>query len=226
MTCVQIQSAGTAYLPKQFDLRPLTANDAPAYFERRNHILEIGEGHFFSDSYEREDKLITEQQRRDWCAEKHDHCIFGAFTGQNLVGFVMITQFGSPNDKTVEWEAAWVDPRYRGSGLTKALYEEVEQWTVSEGYRFVKSFIREDNKRWLDIRRRTGFVEVGTKYVSHWADNTDGNMVILIRDLSAPKPQQQKALHHLEDTLSSLEQLHAVPHGVVRAQKVYALGLN
>jgi len=212
-------------LPQQFELRPLTGNDTSAYFERRDHILKIGEGHFFSDSYEREDKLITEQKRRDWCTEKHDHCILGAFADRNLVGFVMITQYGPPADKTVEWEAAWVDPRYRGTGLTKALYEEVEKWTVSEGYRFVKSFIREDNKRWLDIRRRTGFVEIGTKYVSHWADNTDGNMVILIRDLSVPKPQQQKSLHFLEDTISSLEGLPAVSHGIVRARKVQALGL-
>ena len=225
MTCVQIQSVGAASSLQQFELRPLSGADAPAYFDRRNHILEIGEGHFFSDSYEREGKLVTEQLRRDWCTEKHDHCILGAFADRNLVGFVMITQYGPPADQTVEWEAAWVDPRYRGTGLTKALYEEVEQWTVSEGYRFVKSFIREDNKRWLDIRRRTGFVEIGTKYVSHWADNTGGNMVILIRDLSAPKPQQQKALNYLEDTLSSLEGLHASSHGIVRTRKVQALGL-
>jgi GNAT superfamily N-acetyltransferase len=217
---------GAASSLQQFELRPLSGADAPAYFDRRNHILEIGEGHFFSDSYEREGKLVTEQLRRDWCTEKHDHCILGAFADRNLVGFVMITQYGPPADQTVEWEAAWVDPRYRGTGLTKALYEEVEQWTVSEGYRFVKSFIREDNKRWLDIRRRTGFVEIGTKYVSHWADNTGGNMVILERDLLAPKPQQQKALHFLEDTISSLESLHAVPNSVVRARKTYALGLN
>ena len=196
---------------QRFELRSLTEDDALAYFERRDYILSIGDGHFFSDSYERERELKTEQQRRDWCTEKHDHCIIGAFTNDKLVGFVMITQYGPPAELTVEWEAAWIHPQYRGTGITKALYEEVERWTVDQGYRFVKSFIREDNKRWLDIRRRLGFIEIGTKYISLWADNTGGNMVILRRDLYAPRPQPQNALQNLQNTISALEEPYVAP---------------
>lgn len=174
---------------QSIELRPLTGKDASAYFEWREYVLKSGDGRFFSDSYEREQTLETERLRRNWCMEKPDHCIVGAFFCHRLIGFVMITRYGPQEDKTVEWEAAWVHPHYRRSGLARALYEKVEEWTINQGYRFVKSFIRDDNEKWLGIRRKLGFVEIGTQYVSHWADNTSGNMIVFRRDLYAPKPQ-------------------------------------
>jgi GNAT superfamily N-acetyltransferase len=205
---------------QQCEIRSLTGDDAAAYFERRDHVLKIGDGHFFSDSYEREQALTTEQQRHDWCTEKHNHCIIGAFSGQELVGFVMITQYGQPQDSTVEWEAAWVNPDYRKTGLTKSIYEKVEKWTTDQGYRYVKSFIREDNKRWLEIRRKLGFVEIGTKHVPRWADGTSGNMIVLRLDLHAPKPQAQRTLSCLEETLSFLQTLQEKPNEAMTRSRV------
>jgi hypothetical protein len=78
---------------------------------------------------------------------------------------------------------------------------------------FNSSFIREDNKSWLDIRRKLGFVEIGTKYVSQWADGTSGNMVILKRDLYALRPQLQKhkTIRYLENTITAFDYPHTVP---------------
>jgi L-amino acid N-acyltransferase YncA len=201
---------------ERIEIRPLTADDSSAYFERRSEILEMGDGHYFSDSYERERQLTTEPQRRDWCSAKREHCIMGAFTNGKLVGFVMITQYGPPEDSTVEWEAAWMHPRYRGTGLTKALYEQVQQRTVDQGYSFVKSFIRADNKRWLDIRRRLGFVNVGIKRNDCWADGTYGDTHVLQFDLRAFEPalqQQKEAIRHLEQTVDVLENSDTPPAG-------------
>lgn len=207
MTHVRIKLADASPLPQRFEIRPLTADDTSAYFERRAEILKMGDGHYFSDSYERERQLTTEQLRRDWCTAKREHCIMGAFTNRKLVGFVMITQYGQPKDSTVEWEAAWMHPHYRGTGLTKALYEQVQKWTVDQGFNFVKSFIRADNKRWLDIRRKLGFVDIGIKQNECWADGTYGDTHILQFDLHTLRPapqQQQQALRHLEQTVEVL----------------------
>jgi len=208
VTKVQITLRDAQHILQRFEIKPLTGDDAPAYFALRQRILQMGDGHYFSDSYTREAQLVTEQQRRDWCTEKPEHCIIGAFANGVLSGIVMITRFGPPADSTVEWEAAWVDPRYRRTGLTKAIYQEVQKWTVGQGYGFVKVFIRADNTRWLDIRRRQGFVQIGTKSNETWADGTIGDTHVFTLDLRAPALEQrrQRTLQHLDETVASLTQ--------------------
>jgi GNAT superfamily N-acetyltransferase len=208
VTQVEIMLMGAQPMLQRFEIRPLIGDDAPEYFALRQKILKMGDGHYFCDSYTREAQLTTEQQRRDWCTEKHEHCIIGAFANNALSGIVMVTRFGPPEDSTVEWEAAWVDPRYRRTGLTKTIYQQVQQWTTDQGYSFVKVFIRSDNTRWLDIRRRLGFTQVDTKRNELWADGTTGDTCVFRFDLHAPTPKQrrQQTLLHLDETVASLNQ--------------------
>jgi RimJ/RimL family protein N-acetyltransferase len=214
MTSAQITLASAQPILQRVEIRPLVGDEASIYFPLRDGILKSGDGHFFSDSYTRERKLLTPEQQRDWCTESREHCIMGAFANGALVGIVMITQYGAPENSTVEWEAAWVDLRYRGSGLTKALYERVEQWTVDQGYNFVEVHIRSDNKRWLGVRQKLGFDQVGIRRVEEWADGTPGDSLIFRLDLHAPTLEH--TVRHLGEAIVSFNQGALVPPTGIR----------
>jgi hypothetical protein len=101
----------------QVTVRPLCADDSPAYHALRSRILALGEGKYFSDSYLREKSFVSENDWREWCTEKREHCTIGTFIGSELVGTMGIVRYGTPEDRTVEWEVTWMDPRYRTVAL-------------------------------------------------------------------------------------------------------------
>jgi GNAT superfamily N-acetyltransferase len=188
----------------QVEIRPLSAKDTTIYRNLRSRIRQSFDVRFFSDSYTREDSL-TEDQWLDWCKETPEHCIIGAFVELELVGIVMVTQLGNPEDLTAEWEASWLDPSYRGQGITPLMYDRVRDWTIEQGYKTVKVFIRSDNYAWLAIRIRQGFSYLGTK-PTVWADGSRGDMCIFSLGLSVTKSNtvDQRALNYLQDTQVSL----------------------
>lgn len=192
----------------QISIRPLTGEDCNAYRALRQKILDIGDGRYFSDSYTREQQLTTDQLWRDWCTEKSEHCIMGTFADKELVGVMMITQQGQPDSPVVEWEATWLDPHYRSGGVAKAAYEQVNQWTLDQGYAFAAVFIRDDNKHSQDIRRKQGFVYAYTLYDEVWADGSVGNTHAFLLDLrgSTPHERHQQTVIHLKEALAHLNQ--------------------
>lgn len=188
-------------------IRPLTAGDSGAYRALRAKILAIGDRKYFSDSYEREKQFTTEQQWRDWCTETREHCIFGIFDQTSLIGVMMITMQGPQGSLVAEWEATWLDPRYRGCGIAKPAYEKVQQWSRDNGYEYAVVYIRDDNQRSREIREKQGFTYVRTKRGETWADGSKGNahffvLNLLAKDLThGPYGQATKAL---EETLAAL----------------------
>ncbi len=200
--------------PLQFEIRPLTGDDSNAYRALRQRILDIGDGRYFSDSYEREGNLGTEQLWRDWCTEKREHCIIGTFVDKSLVGVMMATQQGGQASPVVEWEATWLDPLYRHGKIAKAAYEKVNQWTLDQGYTYAAVFIRADNQRSQDIRGKQGFVYAYTISDERWADGSVGDTRAFVLDLRAPTPEQrhQQTLLHLGEVLAFLNDgAHAPP---------------
>jgi GNAT superfamily N-acetyltransferase len=178
--------------PANLTTRPLTSADAPTYRVLRQHILATGDSRFFADSYTRE-AALTEADWREWCTEKPEHCILGTFDGRALVGIVMITRYGPAEDSTAEWEAAWLQPRYRSQGVTPRVYQQVEQWTKDHGYRHVRVFIRDDNTRWQNIRLRQGFTYTHSIPGIRWADGTVASAKAYARDLLTPVPKSVHA---------------------------------
>jgi GNAT superfamily N-acetyltransferase len=172
--------------------RPLTAADAPTYRALRQHILATRDRRFFADSYTRE-AVLDAAGWREWCNEKPDHCILGTFDGRGLIGIVMITRYGPPEDSTAEWEASWLHPRYRSQGVTPRVYRQVEQWTREHGYRQVRVFIRDDNTRWQNIRLRQGFAYTHSIPGIRWADDTVAGAKAYARDLLMPAPKSAPA---------------------------------
>jgi GNAT superfamily N-acetyltransferase len=191
----------------RFEIRSLTGHDAEAYRALRQRILALGDGRFFSDSYEREGRLITPGRWRDWCEEKRGHCIMGTFANDALIGVMMITQQGE-GSPVVEWEATWLDPLFRRHGIGKAAYEQVYQWSLERGFDFAAVFIRADNRRSQDIRRQQGFAYAYTVEGETWADGSTADANAYVMGLRAPTPEERRqiALDHLQEVLAFLDQ--------------------
>jgi len=191
-------------------IRPLSANDSSAYRALRRRIRDMGDGKYFSDSYTREDKFTSDSEWQAWCTEAQDHCTIGTFIGEELVGIMGIVMYGKPEDLTVEWEATWLDPRYRRIGIAKLAYEEVRRWTISRGYKNAVVFIRHDNVRSREIRESQGAVYAYTKPNEIWADGSiadaDAFTLNLSSTASAQSSSYTNAFHNMTKIFSALNQ--------------------
>jgi len=169
-------------------IRPLIADDTSAYRALRHRILCSEEAAYFSDSFERE-RQLDDSQWREWCKEKLEHCILGAFdTEAALVGVMMIRRQGDGDSPIVVWEALWLDPQHRRGRLCKSIFGRAEQWTKEQGYSFAAAFIRETNIRQtinptINICHKLGFVDAYTVQDDLWADGSVANVRALLRDL-------------------------------------------
>jgi RimJ/RimL family protein N-acetyltransferase len=171
-------------------IRPLTAADVAAYRALRQRVLDLGDGKYFSDSYTRE-ATLDEPGWREWCTEKPDHCIMGTFDRDRLIGVMMITQHGEPAANTVEWEAIWLEPDYRGKKIASLAYREVWHWSTRHDYDTVALFIRADNQHSIDIHRALGAVYQYTKDKPEiWADGSIANVEVYQLRLTAPTLEQ------------------------------------
>jgi GNAT superfamily N-acetyltransferase len=166
-------------------IRPLTATDSIAYRALRQNILKTSEARYFSDSYDRE-RQLTESEWLAWCTETPEHCILGTFAGTELVGVIMVTRQGGSISPVVEWEAVWIDPCYRGMGLGRSAYEHARQWSRSQGYQFVVTFIRADNMSGLGICRNQGFISAYSIEDELWADGSIADTRAYLLNLRVP----------------------------------------
>jgi GNAT superfamily N-acetyltransferase len=202
----------------QLVIRPLTADDSESYRALRKKILEMGDGKYFSDSYERERKFTAEQEWREWCTETQEHCTIGTFIGEELVGTMGIVMYGLPQNRTAEWEVTWLDPQYRKLGIAKLAYEKVQQWTKDHGYEYAIVFIRDGNMRSRKIREQQGAVYFYTKRSQIWADGSVADVHCFMLDLSSARSGQDKpydrAARHMEAILASLKhEADSIPDG-------------
>lgn len=214
MNDLAVTLRGTETTSRQIEIRPLRAGDADAYRSLRQRILDLGDGRYFSDSYERERQLIPAESWRDWCTEKREHCIIGTFAAAELIGAMMITRHGAADSPIVEWEGTWLDPMYRKHKIAKSAYEHVYQWSLDQGFSFAVAFIRADNQRSVDIRRQQGFAYAYSVYDETWADGSVADTNAYVMGLRAPTAAERRqiALDHLPDVLAFLNHgPHAPP---------------
>lgn len=194
-------------------IRALTPADTPAYRALRRKILSTSDARYFSDSYTREHQL-TESQWVEWCTERPEHCVLGTFAGAELIGVLMITRQGGRESPVVEWEAAWLDSRYRGAGIGKRAYARARQWTQEQGYKYVVGFIRAVYTPALDICRNQGFVYAYTIRSERWADGSTADTHAFLLDL-VPQESSGNALclfARFAEALPFISQgLHAPP---------------
>ncbi|HEX3760622.1 MAG TPA: GNAT family N-acetyltransferase [Kofleriaceae bacterium] len=169
--------------PDRVVIRPLTAADGEAYRRLRQHILDSGEGKFFSSSYIMEQHLTSEDQWREQCAETPMRCTIGVFVEAELAGIMGILPHGDPSNLTAEWIATWIAPKYRGSGITGQAYKKVREWSRNHGYRYAVGDIRADNTRSREIREKQGAMYLFTRRNVTWADGSTADAHFFILNL-------------------------------------------
>jgi GNAT superfamily N-acetyltransferase len=131
----------------------------------------------------------------------------------------MVTRQGGLYSPVVEWEAVWLDPRYRGTGRGRLAHEQARQWSRDQGYKFVVGFIRATYTPALHICKNLGFVYAYTIPDEQWADGSTGDTHGFVLDLRAATPERryQKTLRHLDEVLAFLtEGAHAPPERYCR----------
>jgi len=197
--------------PDRVVIRPLTAADSGAYRRIRQRVLDIGEGRFFSSSYTREQQFTSEDQWRERCAETPVRCTIGIFVEDELVGIMGILPYGDPGHLITEWEATWVDPKYRKSGVVRPAYEKVREWSYDHGYRYAILDIRADNMRSREIREKQGAMYLYTQRDVTWADGSMADAHFFMLNLS-PEAQRSRsagqAVAFLEAALVVLQDQH------------------
>jgi RimJ/RimL family protein N-acetyltransferase len=179
--------------PDRVVIRPLTAADGEAYRRLRRHILDIGEGRFFSSSYTREQEFTTEDQWRERCAETSARCTMGVFIAGALVGIMGILPHGAPGDLTAELESTWIDPKYRNAGIARPAYEAVRAWCYEHGYRYAILDIRADNTRSREIREKQGAMYLYTERDVTWADGSTADAHFFMLNLSPEAERTRSA---------------------------------
>lgn len=169
--------------PDQVSIRPLTAADGEAYRRLRQHILDSGEAKFFSSSYIMEQHLTTEEQWREHSAETPVRCTIGVFAEGELAGIMGILPYGDPSNRTAEWIATWIAPKFRRSGITSQTYKKVREWSRDHGYRYAVGDIRADNTRSREIREKQGATYLFTRRDVTWADGSTADAHFFIASL-------------------------------------------
>ena len=168
-------------------IRPLTATDTPMYRALRRKILASRDAQYFSDSFERE-RILSDNQWLDWCSEKHEHTILGAFDEAALVGIIMITGQGDKNSPLAEMEAAWVHPHYRGR-FGYRLYKAGLDCAKARGYDYVISFLRDNAKTSTRLCKALGYVYAYTVKDEIWADGSIADTHAYLLDLRTTAPK-------------------------------------
>lgn len=190
-------------------MRPLTGADSAAYRRLRQHVLDIGEGRFYSSSYTMERQLTSEEQWREWCTETPVRCTIGFFIEGELIGIMGIASYGDPRNHTVEFSTSWIPPKYRGSSLARRGRERVREWCREHEYRYALIDIRTDNPRRRETREREGAVYLYTKRNVTWADGSTCDADFLMESLTPGTETSRslgQALAFVEAALAFLKQ--------------------
>ncbi len=195
--------------PGRVVIRPLTAADSGAYRRLRQHILDIGDGRFFSSSYTKEQQLTSEEQWREWCAETPLGCTIGTFVEGELIGITGILPCGDPRNLTAEWNATWFDPKYRRSGIASQARQKVREWSYEHGYRYAIVDIRADNTLNREIREKDGAMYLCTERDVTWADGSTADTHYFMLALSPGAERSRsvgQAVGFLDAALAFLQQ--------------------
>lgn len=206
--------------PDRVVIRPLTAADSAGYRQLRQRILDIGEGKLFSSSYTREQQFTSEDQWREWCTETPVRCIIGIFVEGALSGIMGITPCGAPGSLTAEWDATWVDPQYRRSGIAGPAYEAVRAWSHDHGYRYAVVDIRADNTRSREIRENQGAMYLCTKRAATWADGSTADVHYFLLNISSEAARSRSVEQAVGFFEAALAFLHHDQHEATDGHEV------
>lgn len=106
---------------------------------------------------------------KDQCTEKPDHCWFGAFADQKLIGLQGIRIWGesTPEKPTALWWGNYVKPEYRGQGAMKPLYMARLNWAKDHDCDHAVGYVLGGKERPLSILLSLGAKHMFTREMSH-----------------------------------------------------------
>lgn len=128
----------------------------------RLHALQSAPG-AFALSYEECVSWSPEQWRAGICAPTHQ--VFGLFDGENLIGITgVFTRREDPSGRTALLVMSYIEPEYRGRGLSEKLYQVRLDWIRQSGrFHTVHVSHRASNEASRRANQRHGFVKTGAE---------------------------------------------------------------
>lgn len=143
----------------------------------------------FSSTYE-EESGDTESQWMEWAS--------GAAAGGSSFGVIAVDDeacwigmaIGAPHSDhpgEAGLFAMWVDPAVRGSGIGRALVEEIVRWARSDGSPVLRLRVTQSNDAAVRLYTRAGFSDEGIRLpLRDGSDVTTMSMTMILRERGRP----------------------------------------
>jgi RimJ/RimL family protein N-acetyltransferase len=141
-------------------IRPLRPDEWPAFRSLRLRALATDPGNFFRSAEEEE--VRPEGEWREML-ESDDGAVFGLFDADRLIGLtaVYIDRAIAARD-SAGLGMTWLDPAYRGRGLSALIYDARIAWARDKGLARIIVSHRADNEPSRRAMLAHGFRPTGT----------------------------------------------------------------
>jgi len=140
-------------------VRQLELDDWRAFRDIRLQALSESPGNFFRALAD--EKAASDNRWIDLLSSDRQ-ALFGLFEDDRLIGITGV--FTSQNDPTsAEFGMTWLDPAWRGRGLSAIYYRERITWARSRGFARIKVSHRRSNETSRHAMLAAGFREIGAE---------------------------------------------------------------
>lgn len=155
-------------MASEIQIRMLRPDDWESFRDLRLHAIET-HNHVLSSGYEPEkfvhDKDRQENDWRDFLSSSRFK-IFGAFDGDTIIGMNAIFL---PEDRpdTAELIMSYLQPDYRGRGLSHMFYEARLDWIKAhDTLKHIIAFHRKGNEGVAHTLKKLGFIHVNSTLIA------------------------------------------------------------
>ena len=138
-------------------IRPFEPSEWEAFRDFRLKALQSQPG-AFSSSYESE-RQLPDERWQDYMRRDSAQQVFGLFDGVRLIGITAAFRYrGDPTGETAILAMSYIEPEYRGRGLSRLLYEARLDWVRAQPH-FKRVVVghRESNERSKRANQHFGF---------------------------------------------------------------------
>jgi RimJ/RimL family protein N-acetyltransferase len=156
----------------------LRESDWPALRALRLFALESEPG-VFSSKYD-DERYKLESEWRELASNTSDRQrIFGVFDGPELVGITAaFTDRGDPSGSTAILAMSFLQPAYRGLGVSRAMYQARLDWILTvRRFQTIRVAHRRSNEASRRANQRFGFVQIQALPLT-WPDGITEDEVI------------------------------------------------
>ena len=155
----------------EIKLRALSVKDWRDLRAIRCRMLQL-HTHYFKMSHEQAAQKPDEYWQKMLADEKN--CLFGLYDDRVLIGMSgAFTHWDYPDGSIANFGMVFIEPQYRGRGLSNLLYDAKIAWARSKGFKKILIGHHIDNVESRASILKHGFVKIGER-LSDWPDGTQG----------------------------------------------------